>query len=73
MGWSKFFTVHYGWYKEKFDEEELPEHKKCTGSTVFQVILNSDGGYAERICYLEQFVVKVYSSILGYKMKIEVF
>ena len=44
---------HYGRYKEKFDEKELPEHKKCIGSTVFQVILNSGGGYAERICYLE--------------------
>ena len=44
---------HYGRYKEKFDEKELPEHKKCIDSTVFQVILNSGGGYAERICYLE--------------------
>ena len=44
---------HYGRYKEKFDEKESPEHKKCIGSTVFQVILNSGGGYAERICYLE--------------------
>ena len=44
---------HYGRYKEKFDEKELPEHKKCIGSTVFQVILNSGGGFAERICYLE--------------------
>ena len=36
-------------------------------------ILNTGGSYAERICYLEKFVVKVYSSILGYEMKIEVF
>ena len=46
-------AYHYGRYKEKFNEKELPEHKKCIGSTVFQVILNSGGGYAERICYLE--------------------
>ena len=54
--WSdhKIITAaHYGRYKEKFDEKELPEHKNCIGSTVFQVILNSGGGYAERICYLE--------------------
>ena len=51
----------------------MPEHKKRIGSTVFQVILNSGGGFAERICYLELFVVKVYCSILGYRMKIEAF
>ena len=47
------FARHYGRYKEKFNEKELPEHYKSIGSTVLQVILNSGGRYAERICYLE--------------------
>ena len=49
----KLLVDHYGRYKEKFNEKELPEHKKRIGSTGFQIILNFGGGYAERICYLE--------------------
>ena len=60
---------HHGRYKEKFDKKELPEHKNPIGSTVFQAILNSGGADAERISYLELFIVKVN----GKKMKIEVF
>ena len=47
----------------------MPKHKNPMGSTVFQAILNSGGADAERISYLELFVVKVN----GKKMKIEVF
>ena len=47
------FAIHYGWYKEKFNEKEMQEQKKVIGSTVFQVILKSGGGYAVGICYLE--------------------
>ena len=37
------FAIHYGRYKEKFNEKEMPEQKKVIGSTVFQVILKSGG------------------------------